>query len=70
MYLEGVETKFNRPDINLDNTTSTQPQFSVFQFQGHPYGKKKKTIFMDPEVRKAAEWYILYNCVEIQPYLE
>ena len=30
MYLEGVETKFNRLDRNADNTTSTQPQLSVF----------------------------------------
>ena len=46
IYLEGVENKFNQPDRNSDNTTSTQPQLLVFQFQGRPYGKKK-TIFMD-----------------------
>ena len=32
MYLAGVETKFNRPDRNSDNNTSTQPQFLIFQF--------------------------------------
>ena len=32
MYFEGVETKFNRPNRNADNTTSTQLQLSVFQF--------------------------------------
>ena len=32
IYLEGIETKFNRPDRNSDNTTSTQSQLSVFQF--------------------------------------
>ena len=69
MYFEGVETKFNRPDRNADNTTSTQPQLLVFQFQGRPYGKKN-SIFMEPDVRQAAEWYILNNCSEIQPYLE
>ena len=69
MYFESVETKFNRLDRNVDNTTSIQPQLSVFQFQGRLYGKKN-AIFMDPNVRKVAEWYILNNCSEIQPYLE
>ena len=69
MYLESVEIKFNRPDRNADNTTSIQPQLSVFQFQGHPYGKKN-AIFMSPDIRKSAEWYILNNCSEIQSYLE
>ena len=32
MYFEGVENKFNRPNRNADNTTTTQPQLSVFQF--------------------------------------
>ena len=31
MYLEGIETKFNRPDRNSNNTTSTQSKFLVFQ---------------------------------------
>ena len=45
MYLEGVETKFNGPYRNSDNTTLTQPQFLNFQFQGHPYGKKKYNLY-------------------------
>ena len=32
LYLEDVETKFNWSDRNLDNTTSTQSQFLIFQF--------------------------------------
>ena len=70
MYSKGVGTKFNRPDRNSNNITSTQPQYLVFQFQGHSYGKKNPIIFMDPEIRKTAEWYILNNFFEIHPYLE
>ena len=33
MYFEGVETKFNRPDRNVDNTTATQSQLSIFNFK-------------------------------------
>ena len=64
MYFESVETKFNQSDRNAYNTTSIKPQLSVLQFQGHPDGKKN-VIFMDPNVRKAVEWYILNNCSEI-----
>ena len=39
MYEEGVETKFNQPDRNSDNITSTQSQFLVFQFKVRLYGK-------------------------------
>ena len=63
MYFEGVETKFNWPNRNADNTISTQPQLSVFQFQSFLYGKQNAS-FMEPDVQKAAEWYILSNCSE------
>ena len=32
MYFESVKTKFNRPNRNAYNTTTIQPQLSVFQF--------------------------------------
>ncbi|XP_062085438.1 uncharacterized protein LOC133791534 [Humulus lupulus] len=68
MYFKGVETRFNRPDRNVDAIPSPK-KFSVFQSQGRPIGKKTLTT-LDDELKKTAEWYILNNCVEILPYIQ
>ncbi|KAJ9555865.1 hypothetical protein OSB04_010479 [Centaurea solstitialis] len=68
MYLQGVHTKFNRPDRNVDVVISKR-QLSVFESQCRPTSASK-IIFLELAVRKTAEWSILYNCPEIQVYME
>ncbi|XP_062086475.1 uncharacterized protein LOC133792583 [Humulus lupulus] len=68
MYFKGVETRFNRPDRNVDAIPSLK-KLSVFQSQGCPIGKKTLTT-LDDELKKTAEWYILNNCIEILPYIQ
>ncbi|XP_062085691.1 uncharacterized protein LOC133791790 [Humulus lupulus] len=68
MYFKGVETRFNRPDRNVDAIPSLK-KLSVFQSQGRPIGKKTLTT-LDDELKKTAEWYILNNCIEILPYIQ
>ncbi|KAJ9544702.1 hypothetical protein OSB04_024409 [Centaurea solstitialis] len=68
MYLQGVHTKFNRPNRNVDVVISKR-QLSVFESQCRPTSASK-IIFLELAVRKTADWFILYNCPEIQVYME
>ncbi|XP_062074039.1 uncharacterized protein LOC133778190 [Humulus lupulus] len=68
MYFKGVETRFNRPDRNVDAIPSPK-KLSMFQSQGRPIGKKTLTT-LDDELKKTVEWYILNNCIEILPYIQ
>ena len=73
-YLEGVETKFNRPtrnddvlnhDIeNLDMDTS-----SIFSLLGRHLGKGI-TFVLDNETRTKAHQYVLNNCEKVAPFIK
>ena len=70
MYLEGVETKFNRAERNEDPVQNgPMPSLSVFQSCCCPIGKKN-IVHLDDHLREKAHWYILNNCPEIQTYLK
>ncbi|KAM6544118.1 hypothetical protein CsatB_008565 [Cannabis sativa] len=68
MYLKGVETRFNRPDRNVDVVPSLS-KLSVFRSQGRLIGKKQLRPLGEEE-KKTAEWYVLNNCAEIAPYIQ
>ena len=69
-YLKGVETKFNRPERNLDlNEDLGRAKFFIFKSIVRPI-RKASTIRLDEKKRRVAEWYILNNCEDLQPYLE
>ncbi|KAJ9543051.1 hypothetical protein OSB04_022758 [Centaurea solstitialis] len=68
MYLQGIQTRFNRPDRNEDVVVHKR-QLSVFESQCRPTSASK-IIFLKTPDRKAMEWFVLYNCPEIQVYMD
>ena len=69
-YLKDVETKFNRPERNQDLSECVEEaQLSVFKSIGRTLGKAS-TLQLDEKPKRIAEWYILNNCEEVQPYFE
>ncbi|KAL5552963.1 hypothetical protein UlMin_040364 [Ulmus minor] len=66
-YFDDVETRFNRPDMNDDGIHPTR-QLSVFESQCKPLGKQSY-MELDNNDRDKAEFYILNNSPELEPYL-
>ncbi|KAL5560927.1 hypothetical protein UlMin_030674 [Ulmus minor] len=66
-YFDDVETRFNRPDRNDDGMHPTR-QLSVFESQCKPLGKQSY-VELDNNDRDKAEFYILNNSPELEPYL-
>ena len=65
MYLQGIETKFNRPERNEDPIQNgPMPSLLVFQSCCRPIGKKN-IVHLNDHLRKKTHWYILNNCPEI-----
>ena len=67
-YFDDVETRFNRPDRNDDGIHPTR-QLSVFESQCKPLGKQSY-VELDNNDRDKAEFYILNNSPELEPYLK
>ncbi|XP_062086582.1 uncharacterized protein LOC133792694 [Humulus lupulus] len=68
MYFKGVETKFNRPDRNVD-IVYVPRHLSVFQSQCRPLSKGLQ-VSLDEKTRNIAEWFILENSSEIEVYMD
>ncbi|KAL5579308.1 hypothetical protein UlMin_011750 [Ulmus minor] len=66
-YFDDVETRFNRPDRNDDGIHPTR-QLSVFESQCKPL-EKQSYVELDNNARNKAEFYILNNSPELEPYL-
>lgn len=73
-YLEGIETKSNRPARNSDDTyNQLEPESSIFSMSGRPLGKKgkkAKSIMLDDKTWVQAHRYVLFNCDSIAPFRE
>ncbi|XP_042950146.1 uncharacterized protein LOC122282038 [Carya illinoinensis] len=70
MYLQDVETKFTRVDRNIDGGgEDTIDGFSIFNQHVRPLGVASN-VKLDDKLLSSARWYILNNCVEIQPYID
>ncbi|KAL5563440.1 hypothetical protein UlMin_033187 [Ulmus minor] len=67
-YFDDVETRFNRPDRNDDGIHPTR-QLSVFESQCNSLGKQSY-VELDNNARDKAEFYILNNSPELEPYLK
>lgn len=59
MYLEGVETCFNREERNID--MEIDRQLSIFSQKTRPFGAAKYEELTSHEL-DMARWYILSNC--------
>ncbi|KAK9064906.1 hypothetical protein SSX86_016288 [Deinandra increscens subsp. villosa] len=68
MYLEGVQTKFNRPGRNADDGIPKR-QLAVFSSPCRPMSKKIYNSF-DRQSWKTFEWFVLNNCDEVKEYID
>jgi len=70
-YLESVDSRFNmqrRTDV-ASNFEVKERELSVFKSHNcKPFGAMKP-MRLDEKTRTLAEWYILNNCFEVDPYL-
>lgn len=70
MYLQDVETKFNRADRNVDaDEEETIDGFKIFNQKVRPLGAASN-VQLEQKLFTAAIWYVLNNCAEIRPYIE
>ncbi|XP_042983672.1 uncharacterized protein LOC122313038 isoform X1 [Carya illinoinensis] len=70
MYLQDVETRFNRADRNIDaDEEATIDGFKIFNQKVRPLGIASN-VQLEDKLFKAAIWYVLNNCPEIGPYIQ
>ena len=68
MYLQGVETRFNREERNCDRSQGQhEGKLSIFGHHVRPLGATNRTHLDLSELTKA-RWYVLNNCSEIEHY--
>ncbi|XP_077233608.1 uncharacterized protein LOC143875914 [Tasmannia lanceolata] len=69
-YLEGVESKLNRPQRNdEDAPCEFEEGFAIFSVSGRALGKIHMEP-IDPQTVKQAHRYVLFNCAAVNQYLE
>ena len=56
-----------RPEV--ENNLPSQKKLSIFETLGTTIGQRKRRT-LDPDEFKAAHNYVIFNCPEIDPYLE
>ncbi|CAN6542656.1 unnamed protein product [Malus baccata var. baccata] len=69
MYLQDVETAFNRPQRNNDGGVRKEKLY-VFAQIARPFGDPVKGESFTKKDMEVAHWFILNNCDEALPYLE
>nr|GMC53138.1 uncharacterized protein LOC109169448 [Ipomoea batatas] len=68
LYLNGVETRFNKPDRNNDRQ-ETHDGLSIFSHKVRPFGGWKYEKLTKEELNKI-EWFVLSNCDEVESYID
>ena len=69
LYLDGAETVHNRRERNA-NCGEYGQGLTIFSQTTRPTGSRQNDVGMSRELRDIAQWYLLYNCPELEPYLE
>lgn len=70
MYLQGIETRFNREERNFDGGQEKQTtKLHVFSQNVRPLGASK-IVSLNLKDHKKARYYVLNNTEEVLPYLE
>lgn len=70
LYLaDYIETRFNQSTRNEDTIIDSTFALDVFTASGHALGKAIATKF-DAETLKNAHQYVLFNCHQLQSYIE
>lgn len=69
MYLEGIETRFNRDERNHDGgEREDNTRLSVFSQSLRPLGHMSRDTLL-PKDLEMAHWYVLNNYKEVEPFL-
>ncbi|KAH7843036.1 hypothetical protein Vadar_012013 [Vaccinium darrowii] len=69
MYLDGIETVFNREERNNDGG-ERGPELEVFTQSVRPFGLIPRAPDVPINQREMAHWFVLFNSSEVEPYLE
>ncbi|GMP86628.1 hypothetical protein CsSME_00039335 [Camellia sinensis var. sinensis] len=69
MYLDGVETVFNREEKNYDGGDNG-PGLAIFTQNVRPFGQLPRAIDVSVTDRELAHWFVLHNSFEVDEYLE
>lgn len=70
MYLQGIETRFNREDRNFDGDNEGQNNgLEVFTQNVRPFSASQYSEMSLKDFRKAA-FYVLNNTEDVLPFLE
>ncbi|XP_065872300.1 uncharacterized protein [Euphorbia lathyris] len=67
MYLNGIETRFNRDDRN--NDMGNDDSLSIFSQHCRPFGATK-FIDLSEEEYNFVQWFVLQNCEEVEPFFQ
>ncbi|XP_058202924.1 uncharacterized protein LOC131317385 [Rhododendron vialii] len=69
MYLDGIETVFNRQERN-DDGGEQEVGLKVFTQQIRPFSIIPRAPNVPVDQRDMAHWFVLNNSLEVEPYLE
>ena len=70
MYLDDIETRFNRADRNADHEWGdNEPTLSIFKQMIRSIGARKYK-FIDVNELSKAHFYVLSNYEEIEDFIE
>ena len=69
MYLDGVETLFNRPEWNYD-MGDRGPGLAVFTQTVRPFGLMTRASDVSVAERELAHWFVLHNSTEVDKNVE
>ena len=64
LYLDGVETRFSRPERYYDGDDGSSNKISIFSCRIRPFGSHVFSTLTREEY-KVAHWYVLNNCDEL-----
>ena len=69
MYLDEIDTVFNKPDRNEDRG-KRGPGMTIFTNPACPIGPISRSAKISQELRDSAHWFLLFNSPDVEPYLE
>ena len=69
MYLDGVETVFNREEKNYDGGDNGLG-LAIFTQNVRSFGLLTRETDVSVADRESAHWFVLHNNLEVEEYLE
>ena len=69
LYVDGVENVHNRRKRNA-NCGEYGQGLMIFSQTARPTKSRQNNVGVSSELRDIGQWYLLYNCPELEPYLK